>query len=325
MNVHRILPTAVGIGLAMVAAAGSRVQAEHYPARPVVIVTPSGAGAGPDVITRIVAERLTHTWGQQVQILNRPGAGGLLAAQAASSAQPDGYTLYLPFSSTFVVLPETQPKMPLNLERDIVPIGMVGELPMVIAAVPSLGVSTLPELITLAKRRPRQVLYGTLRGGVPHLTMEMFASRAGIELNFVPYAASPQALNDIVGGTLQLFVEAMPATIGAIQGGSLKPLAIAAAKRLHNFPDLPTVSETIPGFEASGWFALMALAGTPDGVVQKVSQDLRTVLGQPEVQRKLEALGSYARPMSPAETARFIRSEQELWRPVVRQLRLGPQ
>jgi tripartite-type tricarboxylate transporter receptor subunit TctC len=155
--------------------------------------------------------------------------------------------------------------------------------------------------------------------------MEMLASRAGIELGFVPYPASPKALNDVIGGKLQLFVEAMPAMSGAIQGGSLKPLAVASAKRLPNFPNLPTVSETIPGFEASGWAALMAPAGTPEGIVQKVNKDLNAVLEQPGIQRKLETLGTYARLTSPAETARFIRSEQELWRPVVRQLGLASQ
>jgi tripartite-type tricarboxylate transporter receptor subunit TctC len=202
---------------------------------------------------------------------------------------------------------------------------LVGEVPMVIAASTSLSVNTLPEFITLAKRRPKQLLYGTLRGGMPHLTMELLADRAGIELGFVPYPASPKALNDVIGGTLQLFVEAMPAMTGAIQGGSLKPLAVASAKRLHNFPNLPTVSETIPGFEAVGWAALTTLVGTPDDIVQKINKDLNAVLEQPEVQRKLEALGTYARLASSAETAKFIRREQELWRPVVRQLGLASQ
>jgi tripartite-type tricarboxylate transporter receptor subunit TctC len=325
MRVHRLVATVATIGLAVLAVSGAGAQPENYPTRHVVIVTPSGAGAGPDVVMRIVADRLTQIWGQQVQIINRSGGGGIIAAQAANTAPRDGYNLYLPFASTFVVLPEVQPKMPLDVNRDIVPIALVGQVPMVISASSSLGVSTLPELIALAKKRPKQLLYGTLRGGFPHLTMEMFARRAGIELNFVPYSASPKALTDVIGGTLQLFVEAMPATMGAVQGGSLRPLAVASAMRLPDFPDLPTVSETIPGFEATAWFALTALAGTPEGIVRKVNNDLNAVLEQPDVQRKLEALGTYPRITTPAETAKFIRSEQELWRPVVRQLGLASQ
>jgi tripartite-type tricarboxylate transporter receptor subunit TctC len=222
------------------------------------------------------------------------------------------------------VLPETEPKWPFDLQYDIVPIGLVGELPMVISVHPSLGVSSLPELIAFAKKKPSQVLYGAGRGTQPHLTGAMLGSRDGIELTFVPYPTVAKALNDVIGGTLTLFVESLAAQMGAIQGGSLKALAVASAKRLPNFPDLPTVAETISGFEARGWFALMAPAGTPEAIVQKVNHDLRIVLEQADVQQKLEMLGTYARPTSPAETAEFIRREQDLWRPVVKQVVLPP-
>jgi len=223
-----------------------------------------------------------------------------------------------------VVLPETEANLPLDLKHDVAPIGLVGELPIVISIHPSLGVNTLPELIALAKKRPGQVLYGGGRNTFPHLTGLAFSSRAGIDLTFVAYPTSGKAINDVLGGTLTLFVEGLAAQAGLIEGGSLRPLAVASAKRLPNFPDLPTVAETIPGFEASGWFALMAPAGTHEAIVQKVNHDLRVVLEQPDVQHKLEMLGTYARPTSPAETADFIRREQDLWRPVVKQAVLAP-
>ncbi len=327
MKTH--LPRLKAVVLSLAAAiAASPATAESYPTRPVMLLTPIAAGSGPDVIVRIVAERLTQAWGQQVLVVNRPGAGGIVAAQAAAVAPSDGHTLYMPLASTFVVLPETQAKMPLDLARDLVPIGMLGEQPMAIAVNPALGINTLAELIARAKSRPGDILFGAGRGTLPHLTGEMLRRRAGIDLTYIPYPVNTRALQDAIGGTIHVFIESMAALSGPIQGGSLKALAVASSSRLPDFPDLPTVEEATPGigaFEARGWFALMATARTPDAIVQKVNRDLRIVLGEPEVKRKLAVLGTYPRPMSPAETAAFIRSEQELWRPVVRQLDLASQ
>jgi tripartite-type tricarboxylate transporter receptor subunit TctC len=276
---------------------------------------------------RIVADRLTQAWGRQVLVVNRPGGGGIIAAQAAAVAPPDGHTLYVPVASTFVVLPETQAKMPLDLARDLVPIGMIGEQPMVIAVNPALGINTLAELIARAKGRSGEILFGATRGLLPHLTGEMLRRRVGIDLTYIPYSGT-RTVQDAIGGTIHVCIESLAALSGPIQGGSLKGLAVASSSRLPDFPDLPTVEEAALGigsFEAHGWFALMAPARTPDAIVQKVNRDLRSALGEPEVKRKLAALGTYPRPMSPAETAAFIRSEQDLWRPVVKQLELGSQ
>jgi tripartite-type tricarboxylate transporter receptor subunit TctC len=311
---------------AMAAVAGSPVKADSYPTRPVMLLTPVGAGSGPDVIARIVADRLTKTWGQQVLVVNRPGGAGIIAAQAAAVAPADGHTLYMPVASTFVVLPETHAKLPLDLARDLVPVGLLGEQPMAIAVNPALGISTLAELIARAKDRPGGLLFGANRGLLPHLTGEMLRRRAGINLTYIP--SNTRTLQDTIGGTFHVFIESMTAIAGPMQGGSLKALAVAASRRLSDFPDLPTVEEAVPGigvFEARGWFALMAPARTPDVIVQKINRDLRVALGEPEVQRKLAVLGTYPRPMSPAETAAFIRSEQDLWRPVVKQLDLTSQ
>ena len=156
--------------------------AEPYPAQPVKIIIQAAAGNGPDVLARIVADRLTELWGQQALVINRPGAGGIIAGQAAATAKPDGYTLYMPSSSTFVVLPAVHPKLPFDLERDFTPIGLVGQQPMVIAASPALGVGSLKQLIATAKQRPGDILYAALnRGTLPHLTSELFRNRLGIE------------------------------------------------------------------------------------------------------------------------------------------------
>ena len=301
--------------------AGFAAQAQDYPTRSVKLITQGAAASGPDVVARIVAEPLGRLWGQQVVILNHPGAGGSVAARQAASAAADGYALYMPATSAFIVMPEMFPNLPFDLDRDFVRIGFVAEQPMVIAVAPSLGVNSLQDLIALAKRRPSEILYAAnARGTLPHLTAERFRSQAGIELRFVPYAGAAAGLQDLVGGRIAMIVESLGPFLGAIQGGSLKALAVASAQRLPNFPDLPTVGETIPGFIATGWFPLLAPAGTPDWIVRKVGEDLRAVLDQPAVRQKLADLGTFARPMSPAETTEFIRREQELWRPVVKQI-----
>jgi tripartite-type tricarboxylate transporter receptor subunit TctC len=324
MKTHTSRFTMGALGLfALATVAASPAHAESYPVKPVKIITQAPAGAGPDVILRIVADRLTQMWEQQVLVINRPGGGGLIAAQAAATtSERDGYTLYMASSSALVVLPETQAKLPFNFERDFVPIGFIGEQPFVIAVPPALKIGTLEELIALAKRRPGEITYAAnLTGTLPHLTAEFFRLRSGIKATLVPYAGgAPAALSDIMGGRISMIVESLPALSGAIRGNIVKPLAVSSAQRLPQFPDLPTIAETIPGFEATGWFAMMAPSGTPNDVVEKVSRGLHLVLEQPEVVQKLATLGTYSRSMSTAELADFIRSEQQKWKPVLQQI-----
>jgi tripartite-type tricarboxylate transporter receptor subunit TctC len=309
----------------LVMTAGLPVQAEQYPSKPVKVILQSAAGAGPDVLGRIVADRLGQRWRQQVLVINRVGAGGLLAAQAAVSAEPDGYTLYHATTGGLVVLPATQ-KLPFDLGLDLVPIGLICDQPFFIAVAPLLGVSTLPELIALAKKRPDEISYvAGSRGGMPHLTGELLRTKAGIDLTFIPYPNVPQSLQDVMAGRIPVIVETLSGLSSALEGGLVKLLAVTSTKRLANFPDVPTVAESIPEFAVSAWFSLMAPAKTPDNIVQQVNRDLRAVLDQAEVQQKFARFGAYVRPMSPVATAEFIHKEQQLWWPVVRQLNLTAQ
>jgi tripartite-type tricarboxylate transporter receptor subunit TctC len=290
-----------------------------YPAKPVTVITPAAAGNSPDVAARIIADRLTQIWKQQVLILNRPGAGGLIAAQAASTAERDGYTLYMTQASTYTVLPIMQEKLPFDLDRDFVPIGLVGEQPIAVAVTPSLPVNSLPELIALARKTPGGMFFGaTNRGGQSHLTGELLRIKADVPLTFVHASGAAASINDVSTGRIPIIFEGIAGLAGALQGKLIRPLAIASANRLPNMPELPAVAEFVPGFESKGWLALMAPAGTPDAVVRKINTDLRTALDHPEVKRKFETLGTYIRPLSPEETGAFIKSEQALWWPVVR-------
>jgi tripartite-type tricarboxylate transporter receptor subunit TctC len=307
--------------LAVAAVAGSPAQAQDYPANPVKLVTQGAPGSGPDVIARILADHLGRLWGQQVLVLSHPGAAGSAAARVAAAAPPDGYTLYMPATSAFVVMPEMLPNLPFDLERDFARIGFVGEQPMMFAVAPALGVNSLAELIARSKARPGEILYAAnLRGSFPHLSVELFRRRTGADLTYIPYQGAAGGLQDILGGRISMIAESLPPLFGAIQAGSIKPLAVASVKRLPNFPDLPTVAETSPGFAAMGWFVLLAPAGTPEAIIRKVNGDLAKVLAQPEFQKRFQELGTFVRPMTPAETTDFIRGEQQLWRPLVRQL-----
>jgi tripartite-type tricarboxylate transporter receptor subunit TctC len=292
--------------------------AASWPSQPVKIIIQAPAGNGPDVVARIIAERLSQLWGQQVLILNRPGGGGLIAAQAAATAAPDGSTLYMPASSTFLVLPARHAKLPFDLDRDFARIGMVTEAPLVIAAAPSLGINSVAELIARAKARPGDIMYSALgRGTLPHLTSELFQRRAGIELRYISYAASNQALQDVMGGRLGLVFDGLGALAGAIESGTVKVLATTGPQRLPQRPDLPIVAETLPDFVALSWYPMLAPAGIPAHVIDKVSTDLRAVLAQPAVQERLRSIGSTPRPMSPAEVTAFIDSERKQWRSIV--------
>jgi tripartite-type tricarboxylate transporter receptor subunit TctC len=301
-------------------------EASDYPSRPVKVITQGAAGSGPDVIARLVAEDLGRLWRQQVLVVNHPGAGGVMAARAAATAEPDGYTLYIPTITSFVIMPEVQHKLPFDMVRDFVPIGFVAETPMMIGVSPALGVTTLQDFISVAKKRPGELFYAAnSRGSLPHLTGELFRNRTGADVTFVPYGGAAAGLQDLMGGRISMIVESVGALSGAVQGGSVKPLAVASARRLPNLPDLPTVAETSPGFEAIGWFVLSGPAMTPTDIVHKINQDLNRVLAQPELARRFEDLGAFARAMSPKEVIEFIRKEEQVWRPLVRQMGLNTQ
>ena len=310
---------AVLVLLALVSAAVTPAWSQTYPDRSVKLVVQGAAGSGTDVIARVVADQLARVWGQQIVILNQPGAGGSAAARVAAAAPPDGYTLYMAAASTFIVMREMFPNLPFSVDRDFTPIGLMGELPMVLAISPSLGVKTLAEVIALSKTRP--ILYaGNARGTFANLTVERLRRETGADFTFIPYPGATAALQDLIGGRISLMCEGPGAILGPVQAGSVKLLAVASPKRLPNFPDVPTIAETVPGFTAMAWFALLAPTGTPEPIIRKVNADLNHVFTLPEIAQRLREIGTHVRLLSPAETAEFISSEQRVWIPVVRQV-----
>jgi tripartite-type tricarboxylate transporter receptor subunit TctC len=308
--------------LTLPAASAVHAQGGNYPDKPVTVISDAAAGAAPDVVARFVAEGLSKIWGHQVVVINHPGANGSIAARSASGVAADGYTLFMPSLSTFAALLTVAENLPLKLPRDFLPIGFAAENPMFIAVNPALGVTTLPQLIALAKKEPGKISIAvTGIGRLTHLTGEMLQARADITLLPVPYAGGPApALGDVAAGRVSLIIEGYSGIVGAVNAGSVKLIVVATPKRLPQFPDLPTVAETIRGFSATGWQVLVAPVGTPEAIIRKVSDDLRKVVTDPEFKTRLGNIGSYSRAMSPAEVLAFVQKEQQTWLPVLQKI-----
>ncbi len=318
MKMFRILFTC----LLFAAFGHAETQAQSFPTAPVKLIVTTGAGGGPDVIARLLAEGLARHWNQQVFVTNHPGAAGSIGMKVAGTSPADGYTLLFGLSSSFVALPEIAKGFPYDLVRDFVSIGYVCEQPMAIAVPPSLGVNTLGELIEYVKKRPGAINVAVLsRGGIPHLTSEWIKQAAGLDWTSVNYPGTPAGLSDVMGGRVQVIMDGLPSLAGAISGGQLKLIAVGSAKRLPNRPETPTIAETLPAIpRALGWFALMGPPGTPEPVAKKISDDLRTVLSEPAMKKRFEDVASYVNPMSSDELLAYIRTEQALWKPVIEKI-----
>jgi tripartite-type tricarboxylate transporter receptor subunit TctC len=294
-------------------------QVQIYPSKPVTIIADSAAGSTPDAVLRLIADRLGAIWGQQVVTVNHPGAGGSIAARIAADSPPDGYTLYMPVLATFASLPGAPSNLPIRVPRDFTAIGFAAENPMFVAVTRSLGISKLSDLIARSKAHPGEVSCAVSGiGRLTHLAAELLQRQAGIQLLVVPYTGGPaHAISDVVSGRVSSIIEGYSGIAGAVQSGLLRAIAVASEKPLAEFPDLPTVAETIPGFSATGWQILVAPVGTPEIIIRKLSDDLRKVVTDPDLQQKIAARGSYARAMSPSETVAFVAAEQRKWKPVL--------
>jgi tripartite-type tricarboxylate transporter receptor subunit TctC len=310
-----------GLLLALMAADAAWAQTD-YPNGPVRLISDSGPGSAADTGLRIVADGMSRSWKQQVVIVNQPGAAGSVSATVASQAAPDGYTFYAPTLSLFLAVPGKAPNLPLMVPRDFAAVGYAFEQLLVIAASPQLGIRTLPELIDLARQKPGELSYAvTGVGRLTHLTGELLQQRTGIKLQVVPYSGnSAQAITDVYAGRIPIMIDGYTGLVPAFQSGTLVPLAVGAARRLPNVPDLPTIAETAPDLIASSWMAVLAPNGTPEPTIAKASETLRAALEMADVREPLAVRGSFVHPMSPDELTAFIRDQQLLWKPAIEQI-----
>jgi len=313
--------TIFAIASAILTSAASQAQAQvqRYPNKPVTIISDSAAGSTPDAMLRLIADRLSQIWDQPILAVNHPGATGSIASRIAADSPPDGYTLYMPVISSFVALPGLAPNVPIRLPQDFTAIGFAGENPLFVVASPSLGISKISDLIAQAKARPGAISCAvTGVGRLSHLTVELLQSWTDIKLLTIPYTGGQaQAVSDVVSGRVGLFIEGYSAIAGAIQSGSVKAIAVASEESLAEFRGLPTIAETIPGFSATGWQVLVAPVGTPQRIIDKISEDLRKVVTDPDFKKTIAPRGSYTRAMSPTDTIAFVQAEQRKWKPVL--------
>jgi len=292
--------------------------AQDFPSRPVRIIVQTAAGSALDALARLVGEPLSQIWGKQIIIVNQAGAGGLNASRALADSTPDGYTLFMAGGSVFVALPVLHPDLPFDV-NDFEPIGFVAEEPYAILVSSKLAVNSLEELIAFSKSQPTglDAVAGTL-GGLQHLTAERFRRVSGAKLNMIHYPGTEAALGDVISGRVPVMFQTILPVAGTVVSGSVRMLAIASDGRLPDYPDIATVSETVPGFTSSGWSIMVAPRGTSAAIVRKVNADLQTALARPEMRAKFKAMGEYTRVMSPRELADYIRAERGVWEPIVR-------
>lgn len=297
--------------------AGTLLAAEPFPKRSVKIIVQTAAGSSIDVAARILAENLSRKWGQQAFVFNQPGAGGAVAARALASAPADGETLLFAASSIFVALPLLQPAQAASIDA-FVPVAFVGEQPMAVAVAADQPAKTFAELVaTMRATKGGLNCAVSTRGGLSHLSAESLKAAAGVDMNFIHYPGTAQALSDVIGGRVPFVVDSLSAFIGPAAGKQIRILAVASAQRLKKMPEIPTVAETLPGFEATAWLALVAPPGTPTTITQQIGRDVDAILADANVVARLEDVGTFARPIAAGVLPSFIKAQQEKWLPVV--------
>ena len=294
--------------------------AQTYPDKPIRVIVPVPAGGTPDVVARLVMPGLSNLLGQQLVVDNRGGAGGLIGAEMAAKAVPDGYTIFFSSPGSLTILPHLQKHVNYDTLRDFVPVSLVCIGPFLLITHPSVPAKSVQELLALAKAEPGKLNYASAgNGSANHLAMELFKSMANVNITHIPYKGAPQAVTDLIGGSVNLMFNSIPQVIQHIKAGRLRLLAVSTAKRSPQLPDVPTVSEAgVPGYESITWFGLLVPAKTPPAIIARLHKELVKVVHAPEMKAQLEAQGYDALGGTPAEFATFIRAESEKYAKVVK-------
>lgn len=305
-------------GLAATTLAGRKAFAENYPAFPIRVFVPYPAGQASDVITRILADRVTQSIGTPIIIENRPGAGGNIGSEAGARAAPDGYTLTVA-TAALPISKLTYRKLGFDPIGDFAPITMMTITPLLLATSPKLGVNSVAELVALAKQNPGKVTFASSGVGTSHhLSGELFASIAGLKLVHVPYRGSAPAHIDLMAGTVDIMFDNIVAVGPHVRQGNLKGLAVTTKTRAAAFPDLPTMQESgFANFEAVAWFGMLAPKATPAPIIARLNKDFVAALSAPDIRKKLADLGAETAPGRPEEFEKFLAAEFTKWRPIV--------
>jgi tripartite-type tricarboxylate transporter receptor subunit TctC len=293
---------------------------QDYPNRPITLVVPYAAGGGNDVMARIVAEKMSRTLGQNIVIENRGGAGGSIATRQVAKAAPDGYTLVLGGTGTLAVNPTLYSNVGYDPRRDFAPVGLIGTGALVFLTNPNVPAKTIPEFIALAKKDPGKLSYASAGvGSGIHLGAVLFEQMADIKMTHVPYRGTGPALTDLIGGHVQMYLSSMPSAIGIAKEGKVRPLAVTGPKRSPIFPDLPTVAESgLAGYETVLHYGIVAPAGTPRPIIDKLSAALREAVSAPDTRDRMATDGTEPLPSTPEEYAADIDKEETKWSAIVK-------
>ncbi|MEH3085203.1 MAG: tripartite tricarboxylate transporter substrate binding protein [Xylophilus ampelinus] len=318
------LAAALALGAALPLAAAAQAAASAapaaFPARLVTLVVPFPPGGGTDTAGRVLAEQLGRRWGQPVVVENKGGAAGQIGADFVAKARPDGYTLLLGNIGTQAINPTLYPKLPYDPDKAFAPVSLVAELPLAMMVHPAVPAKTAAEFVALAMARPGTMSYSSSgAGGAPHLAAEMFKDRTGAALVHVPYRGGGPAIADLLAGHVQLSFMTVLEASAHVKAGKLRALAVTSDRRVPALPDVPTLAETVaPGFDAISWIGLLAPAGTPQPVVEKLAADVRAVMDDEAVQARFAALGGVPRATAPAAFAKLIADDRARYAKIIR-------
>jgi tripartite-type tricarboxylate transporter receptor subunit TctC len=308
------------LALAAGACSAGAAHAETFPDKPVRMLVAFPAGGGTDIVARLIAERLTARWGQQVIVDNRGGAGGVIGTEIAARSAPDGYTIFMATLGNLSINPHLY-KMNVDPVKDLTPISNVVDVNFVLVANPTFPAKTVKDLIELARKQPGQINFSSSGiGGAPHLAGELFNEMAGVKLTHVPYKGSAPSFTDLIGGQVAVTFDSLVQALPHIQAGKLRPLAVLASRRSALLPDVPTLAEAgVPGYDFANWFGLVAPAGVPADRIRKLNADVRAVLSQPAVQEQLARMGAVPAGDTPEQFGKLIRDESAKWARIIKE------
>ncbi len=305
--------------LAVVASLAAPANAQEWPTKQVNFIVPFSAGGTTDLFGRLLAQHLHQKFGQPFIVENRAGAGGNLGAGAVAKATPDGYTFLVGTVSTHAINPFLYSKLPYDTVKDFQPVSLIARLPNILVVHPSLPVNNVAELIAHLKANPDKLSYGSSGAGTSiHLAAELFKIKTGTTMTHVPFRSSGDIMNNLTGGHINLAFDNITLAWPQVKAGRLRALAVSSTERSAIAPDVPTVADTIPGFDATSWHGVFAPAGTPKPIVDKMAAEMKRILELLEVKDKLFELGAVASPMTPADFAKFIDGERAKWQDVVK-------
>ena len=310
---HKAMAILIAVAMLPMATPAS-AQVANYPDKPIRIVSPFPVGGIADTFSREIGKKLTETWGQPVIIENRTGAGGNIGADVVAKSAPDGYTLVIGNIGTHAVNVSLFPSMPFDTIRDFTPIVHVLDAEGLLVVNPSVKATTVPELIALARSEPGKLSYGS--GGLgttSHLAGELFKSMTKVDIVHVPYKGNVPAITDLLGGQTSMAFATMPTVLPHVRAGKLRALAVLGATRSPALPEVPTIAESVPGFEVSNWIGLFGPTGTPAAIVARLNAEVQKIMRSPEIQKRLETEGAEFIPMSPEQFAAFQKFELAKW------------